>query len=177
MKTQLFTTISTNNKQLTAQTMAEESNTSIWHALGLEGEAQPHPLAGTFKLWSGATVLLPLIIHTTARLAMASNNNYNDEEDENDGNNYYGRCGQGYYYDYGYGGCRRFSGRGQAHMIFAYIWSLLVFFLMVSFGNRILAKAGRPLQPLLSSLLIFANISLLCTVLMSVPTVSIDRGQ
>ena len=151
---------------------------NFWCALGLVDE--PHHLSGPFKLASAATVLIPLLMFTSACVSMGNRygNNYRNRYAYNNANgynnynnNYNGEDGGENGEENNAGGEEK-AGR-TIQLSFVYAWSLLVFGVVVLIGTKTLAQSGNPRQNLLVCLIMFANLSFLCTVMMSGQLVSI----
>ena len=98
------------------------------------------------------SVILPLAMWLIACIGHTSENNNDNNSD----------------------GSNQWNNKNMNGLLFGYGWSLLVFSLIVWYGNVVFRKHANPL-PLLSALIVFCNTSIICLAFVgSSSTVSVE---
>ena len=94
------------------------------------------------------------------------NNNNDDGDDDGNNNNGGNDENSGGWWFWGNNGeeMRREDQQGRGAIVFVYLWSLLVFGLLVWYGNVVFRKNAHPL-PLLSAMVVFWNMCFMCLIL------------
>lgn len=152
------------------------------------GMEYSNPFLQWFNIGAVLTVLLPLLFMIFSSLNRRDeeggerNGNwwsnlwgYGDQDENNDNNNADGRSWWSRLWGDGEGNADE---RGAASLpsLFVYLYSLLIFFGLVWYANRVFRRGAFTL-PLLTALLVFFNMALLLALVLAAPVSGASRQQ